>query len=317
MSETFAIAKESKIYSMLNDFAFQWIFGRKGHERITISLINAVLQLENERQIETLRYLNPFNLRRFFDEKLTIVDVKARDKMGRWFNIEAQACQHSSYVPRTVLYVARLYADQAHAGENYATLCSATSISIMNFDLFPESNKVHEVFEFCNSDICITLKDTLALHYIDLTKFRETKPRKEMTRLEKWLHVMKFSRDYVKMDVKIPEYLEDEENIVMAISELKRINANERMRVLMEAREKDKFVYNLEMNTRLKEGIEIGKAEGMEIGKAEGKAEGKEESRFEIAVRMFRLGIARETIMQATCLNEDELQKIIAGEDAD
>ncbi len=103
----------------------------------------------------------------------------------------------------------------------------------------------------------------------------------------------------------------------MAISELKRINANERMRVLMEAREKDKFVYNLEMNTRLKEGIEIGKAEGIEIGKAEGKAEGKEEGRFEIAARMLRLGIAPETIMQATCLNEDELQKIIAAEDAE
>ena len=192
MSVPIVLNKEHKIYSMLNDFAFQWIFGRKGHERITISLINAVLQLENERQIEALRYLNPFNLRRFFDEKLTIVDVKARDKMGRWYNIEAQACQHSSYVPRTVLYVARLYADQAHAGDSYASLSSATSISIMNFDLFPESNRVHEVFEFCNHDSSIILKDTLALHYIDLTKFRETKPRKEMTRLEKWLHVMKF-----------------------------------------------------------------------------------------------------------------------------
>jgi predicted transposase/invertase (TIGR01784 family) len=296
---------------MLNDFAFQWIFGRKGHERITISLINSVLQLENERQIEALRYLNPFNLRRFFDEKLTIVDVKARDRMGRWYNIEAQACQHSSYVPRTVLYVARLYADQAHAGDNYATLSSATSISIMNFDLFPESKRVHEAFEFCNRGSSIILKDTLALHYIDLTKFRDTKPRKDMTRLEKWLHVMKFSADYGKMETEIPECIQNEENIVMAISELKRINANERMRVLMEAREKDKFVYNLELNARFQDGIEIGKEEG----KAEGKAEGKEESRAEIAARMIRLGIDNETIIQATGLSEAELQKIVADQE--
>jgi len=58
MSDAIVLNNEPKIYSMLNDFAFQWIFGRKGHERITISLINAVLQLENERQIEALRYVS-------------------------------------------------------------------------------------------------------------------------------------------------------------------------------------------------------------------------------------------------------------------
>jgi|GEM_PF-2633258 len=99
----------------------------------------------------------------------------------------------------------------------------------------------------------------------------------------------------------------------MAISELKRINDSERMRILMEAREKDKFVYNLEMNTRLKQGIEIGRAEA----KAEAKTEAKAESRAEIAARMSRLGIANETIMQATGIDETELLKIIAAADAD
>ncbi|PKL44900.1 MAG: hypothetical protein CVV42_19235 [Candidatus Riflebacteria bacterium HGW-Riflebacteria-2] len=98
----------------------------------------------------------------------------------------------------------------------------------------------------------------------------------------------------------------------MAISELKRINANERMRVLMEDREKDKFVYNLEMNTCLKEGIEIGKAEGRAEGIVEGRSEVKKESCGEIAARMLRLGISNDFIMQATGLTEAGLQKIIA-----
>jgi len=124
---------------------------------------------------------------------------------------------------------------------------------------------------------------------------------------------MKFSADYGKMETEIPECIRNEENIVMAISELKRINDSERMRILMEAREKDKFVYNLEMNTRLKQGIEIGRAEA----KAEAKTEAKAESRAEIAARMSRLGIANETIMQATGIDETELLKIIAAADAD
>ncbi|EKD84495.1 MAG: hypothetical protein ACD_39C00014G0002, partial [uncultured bacterium] len=71
-----------KIYSMLNDFAFQWLFNRPGQEKLTISLLNAILQLDSSRRIEELELLNPFHPRRFRDQKLTIVDVKARDKAG-------------------------------------------------------------------------------------------------------------------------------------------------------------------------------------------------------------------------------------------
>jgi len=52
-----------KIYSILNDFVFQWLFNRPGREKITCSLLNVILQLEGDRQIESVWLLNAFRLR--------------------------------------------------------------------------------------------------------------------------------------------------------------------------------------------------------------------------------------------------------------
>ena len=44
-----------KIYSILNDFAFQWIFNQPGREPILKSLLNAILHLQGaDRIVEIL-----------------------------------------------------------------------------------------------------------------------------------------------------------------------------------------------------------------------------------------------------------------------
>lgn len=289
---------ERKIYSMLNDFAFQWLFNRPGQEKLTISLLNAILQLDSSRRIEDLELLNPFHPRRFRDQKLTIVDVKARDKAGRWYCIEAQVHRQDAFVSRTALYVASLYRDQARAGSHYASLMPATCIAILDFDLFTQSQRVHEAFEFRNTDGSLSLSDTMALHYVDLTKYDANKPRSLQTTFEKWLNVMKFSETYGKLGVEIPGTLSEEEPINMAIKELQKINADEKMRRRMADREKEALDLAIIKGAVYNKGKEIGKEEGRTLEK------------LEIAKRMLALKADIEFVKQATGLTEEELQKL-------
>ncbi|HAE37010.1 MAG TPA: hypothetical protein DCG57_00035 [Candidatus Riflebacteria bacterium] len=298
--------RERKIYSMLNDFAFQWLFNRPGQEKLTISLLNAILQLDSSRRIEELELLNPFHPRRFRDQKLTIVDVKARDKAGRWYCIEAQVHRQDAFVSRTAFYVASLYRDQAKAGSDYVALMPATCIAILDFDLFRQSKHVHEAFEFRNADGTLALAETMALHYIDLTKYDINKPRKLQSAFEKWLNLMKFSETYGKLDVKIPGALTEEEPINMAIKELQKINADEKMRRRMADREKEALDLAIIKGAVYNKGKEVGKIEG----RTEGRAEGRAEEKFEIAKKMLALNADIEFIKQATDLTDEELQKL-------
>lgn len=70
------------------DFAFKHVFGREQNKLALMSLLDAVLQPEAGQTIESLELLNPFNDREALDEKLSILDIKARDQSGRQFNIE-------------------------------------------------------------------------------------------------------------------------------------------------------------------------------------------------------------------------------------
>lgn len=308
---------DNKIYSMLNDFAFQWLFNRLGQEKITMSLINALLQLENEQRIEELELLNPFHPRRLRDQKLTIVDVKARDGRGNWYCIEAQVHQQDAFISRTAFYVAGLYRDQLNAGSGYAVLMPATCIAILNFDLFKQSKQVHEAFEFRNRTGDITLPETMALHYIDLTKFDPDKPRRLKTNFEKWLHVMKLHRIYGIIGTKVPESIASEEHLLMAIQEFQRLNADEKMRRRMADREKEAtdlaIIKGAVRKQALAEGEKIGIEKGEKIGVEKGERiarEKAERDRRDLVLRMIDKGFQLEIIVEVTGLKPDEINRL-------
>ncbi len=289
-----------KIYSILNDFAFQWIFNQPGREPILKSQLNAILHLQGADRIIEIKYLNPFNPARFEDRKKSIVDIKVRDELERWYEVEAQVIRDPSFVERTAYYVATLYASQAQRGEDFSQLTSATGISILNFRLFPQSQKVQEIFRFRNDDGSIILNDTMTLHYLDLTRFNRKNPEKLRTPLEKWLHMMKFSRAYAKMKVNLNEIFPDDEEIAMAITEHQKINADEELRRRMEDREREAFDLAMIRGAAFKQG------------QTEGKLEGKLEGKFEVACNLYKLGRPLEEICAATGIDLDELKKYLA-----
>jgi len=280
-----------KTYSMLNDFAFQWIFNQPGREKILKSLLNAVLHLERENSITEIYYLSPLNPACLADRKKSIVDIKVRDEKGTWYEVEAQVYQHPGYIERTAYYIASLYSNQARKGQNFAELAPAIGISFLNFRLFKQSQKVQEVFEFRTADNSLVLSETMSLHYIDLTRFNRKKPSELQTPFEKWLHLMKFSKAYARIKVDASALFPDDEELNMAITEHLRLNADEEMRIRMEQEERARLDEVFLRNYSLKKG--------------------KAEAIVEIALKMHAKGMSDQEICEITGISSEKLATIL------
>ncbi len=91
----------------------------------------------------------------------------------------------------------------------------------------------------------------------------------------------------------------------MAINELQRINADEKMRRRMADREKEEFDLAIIKGAVYKRGKEDGKAEG----KAEGRVEGVLETRRQIVLQMLAKGITLKEISEIAAIPVEDIQK--------
>ena len=72
------------------DYAFKRVFGHENNTDILCSLLNAVLNPPADQRLVSAQVLNPFLDQDTDDDKLAILDIKARDQLGRLYNIEMQ-----------------------------------------------------------------------------------------------------------------------------------------------------------------------------------------------------------------------------------
>src|SRR5579863_5880621 len=105
------------------DFAFKYLFGRESTRDILIDAVNSVLQAPPGHAVQEVELLNPFNLQESLDDKLSILDIKARDQAGRLFNVEMQILPYLHYDKRIVYYWSELYCQQLGRGQDYGLLC--------------------------------------------------------------------------------------------------------------------------------------------------------------------------------------------------
>jgi predicted transposase/invertase (TIGR01784 family) len=94
------------------DYAFKWLFGNQKNTSILIHLLHAILNPAPDEQIVEIQILNPINDKMALDEKLSILDIKVRDQLGRQFNIEMQMLATATLKQRILYYWGKLYTEQ-------------------------------------------------------------------------------------------------------------------------------------------------------------------------------------------------------------
>src|SRR5439155_8273490 len=118
------------------DYAFKHLLGRESTRPILISVLDSVLNPAPGLRITELELLNPFNDKETLDDKLSILDIKARDQSGRQYNIEMQLLAHAIFRARALYYWAKLHQGQLREGEGYQHLRPTISICLVNTPLF-------------------------------------------------------------------------------------------------------------------------------------------------------------------------------------
>ena len=181
--------------------------------------------------------------------KVSYLDIKAKDRRDRHYNVEIQVKVPENWPRRALYYASRLYTSQLKKGHDYEELRRTMSISILDSNLFGQEKGLHNVYKFRNNEDFTVLDDELIeMHFIELEKFDKTKPRQLLTRFEKWLHVLRFGERYGNGDIILDEALGSEEEIKRAIEEMCNVNEDEQARQLIEAREKWRLDYNSEIS---------------------------------------------------------------------
>ena len=66
------------------DCVFKALLGSDDNRNLLVHFLNAVLAKELKAPVDDVEILNPYNEKEFPDDKLSIVDVKAKDTEGRY-----------------------------------------------------------------------------------------------------------------------------------------------------------------------------------------------------------------------------------------
>jgi predicted transposase/invertase (TIGR01784 family) len=80
------------------------VYGSEAWADLTVALINAVLEASAAHRVVDVELLNPYSEKMTLDDKLSILDIKARDQAGWLFNVEMQMLALAALAPRLLYY---------------------------------------------------------------------------------------------------------------------------------------------------------------------------------------------------------------------
>ncbi|MEW5817645.1 MAG: Rpn family recombination-promoting nuclease/putative transposase, partial [Spirochaetota bacterium] len=143
----------------LVDCVFKKLLGSDEHKTLLIHFLNAVLASFLGQSVNDVEILNPYTLQDTFTDKLTIVDVKAKDSNGLIFQIEVQLSVYKSLRERMLYTWAGLYAKQLKQGEPFRQIPPVISIWLLGENLFKNCSMRH-IFQLRDGENKITLTDT-------------------------------------------------------------------------------------------------------------------------------------------------------------
>ena len=242
-----------KPFNALNDCFVRYFFTDKGGEKVLLDFVNAVMISADMKTFKAVEILNPFNLKKHYNDKETIVDVKCITKNGTVVIIEVQLSGNSRFPERILYYWSANYSKLLKKGEEYEDLTPVISINLLNFNLNKNDKNVHSCYMIYDTKNARLLTDHLQIHIIELKKFK-FKDNDLKKDLNYWLgfFTTKDMEEYMSEIVKEKPIMEEAH---------KRYNNFIRSRLMMSEYEK-KEIYQYDKQITLKEERQEGRREG-------------------------------------------------------
>jgi predicted transposase/invertase (TIGR01784 family) len=286
-----------------NDIAFRKIFGNENRTESLISFLNAILDWEGDQRIASVQILNPYQLPNLRGGKVTIIDVRATDQIGRTYLVEMQVADVDGFGKRVLYYFAKSYSDQIQRGEFYRELKPIIFIGILDYVQTQNPNVIsrHQVRDVETHEQ--TLHD-VEFTFVELPKFTKSASEVE-TLTDKWIYFLKNAEN---IDV-VPENVDD----AGLQSAYQQASMHAWTRAELAAydyasmrEEDDRAKADARVKKALKQATEAAEAKGIEKGIEKGKIE----TTLEVATNLKHEGVPPSIIAKTTGLSLEEIERL-------
>ena len=169
------------------DCVFKALLGSEQNRNLLVHFLNAILTSDLTAPITEVEILNPYNDKEFLDDKLSVVDVKAKDSEGRLYQIEIQLLTYRHLPERMVYTWCDIISQQLQSGNDYSLLKPVYSIWLLAENLLPDETDYAHEYKLQNR-LGRSLADLGGIHLLELKKF--TAERIE-TEEQRWLQFFK------------------------------------------------------------------------------------------------------------------------------
>lgn len=297
---------------------FDWAAKRLLRQKANFGVLEGFLTVLLGEQVKIIELLESESNQSTPEDKFNRVDIKALNSKGEIIIVEIQNTREVYYLERILYGVAKAITEHISLGEQYSEVKKIYSISILYFDigkgkdyLYHGQNTFVGVHTGDHLEITTKEKDALVrklpaeifpeYFLIRVNEFNKV----AVTPLEEWIEYLKTG--IIRPDTKVPGLDEARKKLIYYnMSKEDRHAYDEHINAVM-------IQNDVLSGARLEgliEGRMEGRKEGREEGREEGRMEGKMEGKMEIVRNLKKMGLPIETIMQATGLSAEEIEKL-------
>ena len=167
---TGATASMAKYLDPKADVTFKKVFGE--HKNLVISLLNALLPLDEGKVVESIEYLPSELAPETPLGKNTIVDVRCEETGGRKFIVEMQMEWRADFRQRVLLNASKAYVRQLPKGNEYNLLQPVYSLNLVNETFEPEMEEYYHYYRLVHYLHTDKVLEGLHLVFVELPKFK-------------------------------------------------------------------------------------------------------------------------------------------------
>jgi predicted transposase/invertase (TIGR01784 family) len=278
-----------RLLPLKNDLIFKMVFGDHRYIGTIRAFLTAVLDIPAE-EYEELEIIDPHLERDSPDDKLGILDVRVQLKSKRLVSVEIQVRKTPHMAERAAFSTGRNLSRQISPGQDYAKIGRVVTIVIADYDMISCSESYHHVFRLYDKDNGVLLTDVIEIHTLELRKLPEASGEDEKeSELLDWLRLIRSEReDEIEM------LAAKTEEMKMTVGRLKQLSADERTRMLYEARQ----LYLMDEAARRDTAV------------AEGRARGRAEGKLEMVRQMLLSGLDIGVISQISGMSAEEIKNL-------
>ena len=277
---------EEKYISLLTDFGFKRIFGKKPNKMLLIDFLNALF--DGEQVVRDVTYLNSEHVGDVYAERKAIFDVYCENERGEKFIVEMQNAYQTYFKDRSLFYSTFPIREQAPKGSEWDfKLNHIYTVALLNFNMNEAAFDKEEIRHHVQLYDTATHKifyDKLEFIYVEIAKFNKSLDELE-TLYDKWLYALK---NLYKLTQRPKELCDKVFDRLFEEAEIAKFTPQE-----IREYEASKMAYR-----DIKNSIDTAKREG------------RIEANIETAQRLQAMGLSTEQVAKATQLPLDMVQKL-------